>query len=83
MSKRPIAILAATAFLVSCSTQQVKDAEKGEWGCMAGTAAGAVAGALVGGVLMKGLGSNNTLRTVGSIGGGVGGAALGDHLACK
>lgn len=75
---------AAALLMAACSTKPVERAVKdGEWGCLGGTAAGAVAGALVGGVLMKGLGGNHTLRTVGGIGGGVGGAALGEHLACK
>ncbi|HEX2528065.1 MAG TPA: hypothetical protein VHL31_17405 [Geminicoccus sp.] len=83
MTRLALAILATTALLVGCNSKQIKDAKQGEWGCLAGTAAGAVAGAVVGGVFMKGLGGNDTLKTLGAVGGAAGGGALGDELACK
>ena len=49
----------------------------------AGTAAGAVAGAVVGSFFAKGLGGGNVARTLTGVGGGAGGAALGQRMACK
>jgi hypothetical protein len=84
MRKALLVAMAAAVVAAGCSPSRMESAARdGEWGCLAGTAAGAVAGAVVGSFFAKGLGGGNVARTLTGVGGGAGGAALGQNLACR